>query len=1040
VLIVNHRMKVRNAGRTRIARVVSMLLIAAMINIGGFFVTAGTAFAAVNPTTVAATDVTSTDATLNGINGNTAAVDSSFWVSLTDGFDISTPSIPDGVYSTPVLGPVDADAAFSASLSSITTTGVPTNLPPITPNTTYYFVAWSNVDGTWFPGEILSFTTEPVEIPIPLCGDTNSFDNFSTGSVNGQDGWSATGPYDQAIVDNTYGYSSFGCKSLRISDAVTTGSFGDQIFSPSNLNEAGETDALNGGMSGGIRQNRFEAQFDLASTMSTPQPGMHISVSPDRGDGARMSYLRFEDSFAGINVFFVDVQGTTNPANFVETQIATDLSRTIPHTIKFVMDFVDGPSNDVVKIYIDNSLVHTGTSWENYYRFDPESNPSLTSNSRTVDSLLFRESGTANPTNEGNGFLIDNLSLSSGPTPPGPVCIDTNVNHLCDLGELSFNTIQAAVNAASSTFSDTIQVTAGTYPELVTVNKTVTINGAQVGVDAQNRIISVLTESVVGIPTGAFKIEANDVAIDGFSISGVVDVSIAGLGAGIHTSGSNSGHQIRNNIVSGNIMGVYLNSNGTNTTTVNQNLIRDNNAPGAASGNGIYSDQGLSNAVISDNTFTGTHANASIILVSDVSSDITITGNNLVNDGEILLVNTNGATISNNTITNSLFHGIQLAGGNNNVVVSGNVITGNNTFVTASGIRINGGPTNESPIDTNVTITNNSLTENKYGLNVNGDAATGVTVNFNDLSSNSFASLIYSPSLVPVPTLDAQNNWWGCAAGPHEPPVVPVPIADFCGLIEGNLLAIDYNPWLATLELSTGTPVVAQLFNSDIVAVGGDTGLKIKFMAEGANPQGPQIVSVDSNNTATYNINPGNLGPNPGDTTISGMVLFANQDSTLTDSFIVNTPPGGGGGGGGGGGSGGTPTPTPSPTPTPTPSASPTPTPTPFPTATPFVLGQSSQGGFQGGVGGAIPDDSVAVDFGTSTPTVSPTPSGLEFTPLPTDSDNNNGLASIFGAASTGRIILWIAFALLLILLLLWLLSRSRSDKDQGPPDQGGTT
>jgi hypothetical protein len=53
--------------------------------------------------------------------------------------------------------------------------------------------------------------------------------------------------------------------------------------------------------------------------------------------------LRFEDGVVGIDVFFVDVQGTTNPANFVGTRVAAGLSRTAPHTIRFVMDFYDGP-------------------------------------------------------------------------------------------------------------------------------------------------------------------------------------------------------------------------------------------------------------------------------------------------------------------------------------------------------------------------------------------------------------------------------------------------------------------------------------------------------------------------------------------------------------------------------------------------------------------------------------------------------------------------------------------------------------------------
>jgi len=275
---------------------------------------------------------------------------------------------------------------------------------------------------------------------------TSDFEpTYTVGNINGQHSWLKTGSFD-ANVSATGIPASFGTQSLQISDAVTSGSFGDQTFSPSLANEAGETDALNNGLSGGTRQKSFVAQFDIASVLPTLQAGMHVSVSPDRGDGSRMSYLRFEDHSAsdlytggpngtaipghpagsnyadGINVFFDDVQGTSNPANFVETEIAT-ISRT-PHNIKFAMDFVDGPSNDVVKIYIDGTLIQTGTSWENYYRFDPESNPSLISNSRTVDSLLFRESGTANSSDAGKGFLIDNLSLKSGSNLSGGALAD----------------------------------------------------------------------------------------------------------------------------------------------------------------------------------------------------------------------------------------------------------------------------------------------------------------------------------------------------------------------------------------------------------------------------------------------------------------------------------------------------------------------------------------------------------------------------------------------------------------------------------------
>jgi len=247
------------------------------------------------------------------------------------------------------------------------------------------------------------------------------FESYSLGSVDGQDGWSSTGPFDQEVVTNTYGISEFGSQTFRISNAVTSGSFGDQTFTKSLVDEAGEPSAENGSLSGGTRQPHFEAQFDFASTMQDHQPGLFMSVSPDRGDGARMSYLGFEDTVGGIDVIFFDVQDENvgfQVANFVGTTVATGLSRNSVHTAKFVMDFVAGSSNDVVKIYIDDTLVHTGTSWENYFRFDTESqgNPhdsNLENKSRTVDSLLFRVSGGSAPDTSGNGYLIDNVGLAS---------------------------------------------------------------------------------------------------------------------------------------------------------------------------------------------------------------------------------------------------------------------------------------------------------------------------------------------------------------------------------------------------------------------------------------------------------------------------------------------------------------------------------------------------------------------------------------------------------------------------------------------------
>src|ERR1700745_2586803 len=77
--------------------------------------------------------------------------------------------------------------------------------------------------------------------------------------------WMKTGPYDVNVVPvSTYpaaaGYG-FGSQGVQISDALASGSFGDQTFSPGLADEAGETGADNAGLSGGLRQPHFDASF-----------------------------------------------------------------------------------------------------------------------------------------------------------------------------------------------------------------------------------------------------------------------------------------------------------------------------------------------------------------------------------------------------------------------------------------------------------------------------------------------------------------------------------------------------------------------------------------------------------------------------------------------------------------------------------------------------------------------------------------------------------------------------------------------------------
>ena len=275
------------------------------------------------------------------------------------------------------------------------------------------------------PGAQVAINFEPLSAgawyvpgPIHFQDDWTSFGAASTGSF--------CAVYDHQVVLNSsgsYSYPTFGSQSLRLSNAVVSGCFGDQTFSKRLEHAAGESgdDPSAFEVTPGTPRNHFEAQWDFASTVpGAEQPNLSVVASPDRGDGSRMSWVQMTDTPEGIDINFFDVQGTDNPANFVgPTNVASGLDRTVPHTIRITMDFVDGPSNDVVRVYVDGALRHTGTSWENYFRYDTEA-AAYGGKPPIVNRILFRTGGgpdQAAPASLGKGFVFDAFSMESGTAP-----------------------------------------------------------------------------------------------------------------------------------------------------------------------------------------------------------------------------------------------------------------------------------------------------------------------------------------------------------------------------------------------------------------------------------------------------------------------------------------------------------------------------------------------------------------------------------------------------------------------------------------------
>ena len=151
-----------------------------------------------------------------------------------------------------------------------------------------------------------------------------------------------------------------------------------------------------------------------------------LTVSPDAYDGSRMSWAGLQDTADGIDVHVSDSPEANG--EFEDYHVALLKNRTVPHTIRFWIKVNPDVDDDRVQVAIDGDPVDGPrvpkggcfTTWENYYRTNPEqAGPPNNAMPASINSLQFRSSVPA-PDLTSGGYLFDNVSstTANGPGPP----------------------------------------------------------------------------------------------------------------------------------------------------------------------------------------------------------------------------------------------------------------------------------------------------------------------------------------------------------------------------------------------------------------------------------------------------------------------------------------------------------------------------------------------------------------------------------------------------------------------------------------------
>ena len=350
--------------------------------------------------------------------------------------------------------------------------------------------------------------------------------------------------------------------------------------------------------------------------------------------------------------------------------------------------------------------------------------------------------------------------------------------------------IQDAVTDAKP--GDTVHV----YPRTGAYNESVNLSSMSTQVD-----LTLITVNAAGVPT-----------------PGTVQVHYEGPDAEIRTQTAFNGDvTIDGFIVYSDASGIDVEVEGAGS--VDRNLVIRNVTATGTGNNGIEAeadgDVTISNCEANDNT----HGNGNGIIVKDTGGNVTI-------------VNCRASGNSDRGIWVSNVYG---------TVTIGNCTANANTSAGFFAVGLYG------PLQ----ISSCVFTSNEVGVLFDElTEADKVQVNGSIICDNSS----YGLEADQTANIDAEGNWWGCAAGPNDP-------GGSCDLVNQGPSIVDFTPWIDTITVSAPTSAMA------------------------GEPAPVTVQFSDSAQTVF-------LGQGPGDLHGDPTFVVSTDNGTVVDPGFINEPQG----------------------------------------------------------------------------------------------------------------------------------------------------